>query len=340
MKKILLLTYFVVSIQCANAQTPSTCTIPQELTDAYDRDIKSLALKRMSAVNSPDLHLINIPQSWQDTIAEGLAAIMNAHSLPESDTVFNIYCVHDLTTPFQIYNDLLIQVDVSYPWTVAWQNLNAITGNPNIDTLVTRYGLSVSAFYDWSFADYALLHTDALLNIYSLIDSLVIVPGVISGEPDAIIGTAGKIVYDKIGNKRYYDFYFQFNDCFDGCDNYRKWQFKVNEDCSVDFLGASDWGVFGIDPLPEPVNCNIFTSLKENLYAKRLNIYPNPANGIITISDLKIGNTIVIYDASGRTIFKTKAQQSSIQINLTYKGVYILEAIIQGEITKQKFIIH
>jgi hypothetical protein len=193
MKNLALIILLLFSVVDFQAQTPSDCTVPYELIENYERDIKNLSMRRMMELNSPDFALISIPQAWQDTIAGGMAAIMNALSLPESDSVFNLYCVHDLTSPMQIYNEMLIQIDVSYPWTLAWQNLNALTGNSAIDAFVTRYGLTVTAFHDWSFGDYAVLHTDSLLNIYALIDSLVAVEGVISGEPNAFLALPEKL---------------------------------------------------------------------------------------------------------------------------------------------------
>ncbi|MDO8899094.1 MAG: hypothetical protein Q7V19_15695, partial [Bacteroidales bacterium] len=96
MKKIAILIILLISTVILQSQTPSDCTIPYELIENYERDIKNLSLKRMAELNSPDFALISIPQTWQDTIAGGMAAIMNALSLPESDSVFNLYCVHDL----------------------------------------------------------------------------------------------------------------------------------------------------------------------------------------------------------------------------------------------------
>lgn len=329
MKQFLFLLIVLSSSIGMKAQNPSDCTVPYELSTFYERDIKSLALKRMEQLNSSDRAFIRIPKAWQDTIAQGMAAILQAN-FAESDSVFNFYCVHDNTSPLQIYNGLLIQVDLSYPWTQAWQNLNTLTGNAYIDTLTSRYHLEVSEFFDWSFADYALLHTDSLWNIYALIDSLVIEPGIISGEPNALIGTAGKIVYDKIGENRYYDFYFQFNDCFDGCDNYHKWKFKVNEDCPVEYLGFEDFGFFGIEPLPPAVNCNIYTSLSNQPEQSSPNVYPNPTEGYFwleldSFSKYPVG--FEIFNILGSSIATGRIEEENQVINISDlpTGLYFIK---------------
>ena len=203
MKKLVLLLVVISIFDIVNAQTNDSPLLETE----YERDIKNLALRRMYQVQSPDTTIIRIPQYWQDTIAEGLVAILNASSIPERDTVFNLYCIHDNTNSIETFHSLLIQIDSSYAWTQAWQDLNSITGNAYIDSLVTRYDLNVDQFYNWSFGNYVLIHTDSLWNVYALIDSLKQEPGVIDGELNTMIGDAGKILYDKIGGDRYYSFY-------------------------------------------------------------------------------------------------------------------------------------
>lgn len=310
-------------------QNASSCSVPPELETAYERDIKTLAINRMQQLNSPDQHLIRIPKSWQDTIAQGLAAVLQA-GFEESDSVFNRYCVHNNTGPVQIYNGLLIQVDVSYPWTQAWQNLITLTGNAYIDTLTTRYHLNISAFYDWSFADYALLHTDSLWNVYALIDSLALEPGVLGGEPDAIFGSAGRITYTKTGDARFYEFTYQFNDCFDGCDNSHTWKFEVNPDCSVEYLGFEDFWVFDQLPLPPATNCNIYTDLDE-VTSSEERLFPNPASDLVFLSGFEpkfFPLHITVYNLLGQPIAEQTLEhaQQSIDVSNLATGLYLVRA--------------
>ena len=327
MKKLILLFIVLLPAFCTG-QVASSCIVPAQLYQEYKRDIKILALNRMYQLQSADTSLVQIPEVWQDTISEGLSAIFNATSIPERDSVFNLYCVHDNNDQHAIYNGMLIRVDTSYSWTHAWQNLNAITGNAFIDNIMTNYDVSVSQFFNWSIGNYALLHTDSFWNIYALIDSFKMDPAVISGEPDAIIGSAGHISYNKIGNDRYYNFFFEFSDCFDGCDNYREWQFRVNSDCSVDYLGYVDWGVFGILPLPTPINCNVFVSVDDELQSFNLKIFPNPATNMITIkngSESMETIDLALFDFTGRKVlevYKISGIENKIDISQFTSGIY------------------
>ena len=349
MKKVQFIIFFVLMVSNLRAQVPSSCSIPQEMVKAYDRDIAQLAVKHLYDYQSPDFSFVNIPQRHLDTIAEGLAAIYNATSIPESDSVFNLYCVHNHNGwPYQ-YDGFLVKVDTNYSWTDAWKNLNTNTGDPLMDTILTRYNLQIERFYSWSIGNIALLKPipdkDSSWNIYALTDSFELVPGVIYAEPNNFWGFPGKIVYDIVDRYRYYNFYFEFNDCFDGCDNYRKWMFRVDEHCSVEYLGFEEYGFFRISPLPPPSNCNLFTSVSENsILDNDWRIFPNPSNGHLQFStDIELidkGCKIEIYNISGERIYESMIEKPNLDINLSKyaSGIYLVK-FIDGQKNRVKKII-
>jgi hypothetical protein len=334
MKKNILL-FFLICTIAVKAQVPSSCSVPTALWTHYERDIKNLTLKRMYQMQTPDTALIHMPHAWTDTVAEGLAAIFNASSIPEVDSIFNLYCVHDVNDVYIAGNSIMVRVDLNYPWAQAWQNLSSMTGNAFIDTMMVRYDLQVTGFYNWTIGDYAILETDSIWNVYALTDSLETEPGVISGELNGMIGGAGHMSYNTIGADRYYEFYFEFNDCFDGCDNYHNWRFRVGPDCSVQYLGFIDWGFFGIQPLPPPLNCNTFVSVKENI-SSSFTVYPNPAVTATTVTlknKLQNKPVLLLYNVEGKEVKHiTGVTQSEINIEISdlNQGLYIFR-IYDGE---------
>lgn len=346
--KSLLLLVFALFVNSVGAQVQSSCTAPALLSKIYQRDVANMAITRMYSTNSPDTAFIKIPATQSDPVIGGLAAIFNATSIPERDSVFNLYCVHDLASAKQSYNSTLVGVDSNYSWTTSWKNLNPLTGIPGIDSLVTRYGLKVSQFYNWTIGNYALIETDSIINGYALSNKLSKIAGITSCEPNMFVGSAGRIEYSASGNTRYYNFYFEFNDCFDGCDNYHVWRFKVNADCSVEYLGYSDYGTFGIQTLPTPLNCNSFTSVKDLVKQNWFRTFPNPAKNSLTINWTK--NTgrpvdLMIYDVQGKEIRKvadiTNKTEFTIDISNYPAGQYIINLLDQnniiatGKITKE-----
>jgi len=313
-----------------NAQVPSSCSVPPELRDGYNKDIMQLATNYLDQIQSPDTIFVHPPQNVIDEISGGLAAILNANT-PESDTVFNLYCVRNLNGWPGDYAGFLVQVDTSVAWTHAWQNLITITGNSYVDSLTSQYALHIDNFYNWSFGNYAELGVDSAWNIMALMDSLRYAPGVIFVEPNFFVGQAGTITYEKTGSDRYFSFYFEFSDCFDGCDNYRRWDFKVDSACSIYYLGFTDWGFFGISPLPAPLNCNLF-DLVHTIPINNLKVYPNPAEDElrITLESHSI-NKITVYNLLGETILENipaQATSNEVVLNISnFKpGVYFVNA--------------
>jgi hypothetical protein len=329
MKNTIIAFLLATGINISHGQPiPASCDPLPALEAFYTWDVRNLTLRRMWELNSPDTALVSIPLQWQDTVMGGLAAVSNAFVLPERDSVFNLYCVHDLASSgIFITKEIMVFVDTSYSWTDAWQNLVTLTGDPQIDAIVTKYDLEVIDFSNFSFGNMALLATDSLWNVYALIDSLEMIAGVEYGEPNQLIGAAGRIIYSKEGNERYYTFWFQWNDCFDGCDNGHAWKFKVYEDCTVEFLGTEDWGVFGILPLPEPINCNVLTGTAEDeLPVNDYALFPNPVeNELVITGPIDEFAQVSIYDFTGKMIVQRSFYKTlSIGFSDFRPGIYLL----------------
>src|SRR6186713_678033 len=102
----------VLASTISNAQVASSCLPPPELVQGYNKDIMQLATNYLDQIQSADTIYVHPPQSVVDEITGGLAAILNAN-LPESDTVFNLYCVHNMNGWPGDYAGFLVQVDTS-----------------------------------------------------------------------------------------------------------------------------------------------------------------------------------------------------------------------------------
>lgn len=339
MKKWLLTLALAASGSIAMAQVQSSCTPPPQLVNQYELDVRNLALRRMFALHSPDTIQVTIPGAWKDTIMQGLAAIYNS-GLAESDTIFNKYCVHDLFPYPRAANRYIAIIDTNVAWTQAWRQLNSVTGNTFVDQFSVTHGITILEYQQWFTMNAIIFSTADHLHPMALADSLMMAPGIYSVEEDGMVGQAGSMFYTVNGTDRYYGFQFEFNDCFDGCDNLRRWNFKVTSDCQVEYLGYIDWGYFSIEPLPPALNCNMNVGIEPELPEDNWTVYPNPAGEWLHIQTPDAAEQITLTDLSGRTLISEQNTQS-VNVSHLSNGIYIVTVHTgQHELKRQVIVQH
>lgn len=324
-KKLITMLVVMIAISQVHSQIQSDCTIPPELITYYDRDIKNLAVCRLFETHSPDTALVKIPRGNIDTIAEGMASIFNALSVvPEIDSVFNLYCIHNKFGCLRDYDGYIVKVDLDYSWTNAWQNMQTLTGDPLMDTILVRYSLHLELFYP--FGSFAVIDSDSTWNPFALCDSLEIVPGVIYAERNSFGGDGHYIEYNIMSDEQYYIFSYKWGDCYAGCTCYYKWKFKVNSECQVTYLGVENTIGEYCPELPEPINCNLFTTATRSYYDNGFFIYPNPGKDKIFISIPNNNKTclLTLYSFNGNIVLERNISETKTQIDLSNlpSGVY------------------
>lgn len=248
-----------------NAQNYSGCEISPVLESNYGKDVKHLALKRIQETGSTYKDSIVIPQSFQDTIFGGLAAIYNLENSTARDTVFNTYKIHQYLT--LIDTAIYIGIYESTSWYSAWENLDIETENYLLDSLLNHYGFKLVHFS--SAIHYATLTTEQEINLDPLITKLETVSGIKYAEKVGIPGDGNTITYNIEENIRYYDFSYRFGDCPSGCSESMTYKFKVNEDCSVEYLGRVDY---------------LYNNIESTMAANKV-LFPNPAENFIKFSN-------------------------------------------------------
>jgi hypothetical protein len=258
MKKIVF--FFVVSAlaQYSYAQMPSDCTVSPVLQHYYERDVKHLALKRIYDLQSPARDSIIIPQIYQDTIWQAMAAVFNLTDFLPRDSVFDFYCIHQ-ELGYYMMNRIYVTISPSCSWYQNWHNLITTTGVPDLDTLLSTYGFTVTGF--WTINNTATLTTSQLINVRPVCDSIRTFSGVTYSEPVYPVGFGDEINYSITGPVRFLNFKLGYGDCFSGCIGSLTYQFKVYTDCSVQYLGSVL--VPSSYQLPDPSYCYITTNTGE-----------------------------------------------------------------------------
>ncbi len=103
-------------------------------------------------------------------------------------------------------------------------------------------------------------------------------------------------------------------------------------------LGA-DNGQKVSDALTAPASVNICTSINQLTSSNDLVVYPNPSNGVITISNLSYNSTIELVNILGETVYKEKvsADSKSVDFSSFAKGNYYLKMTsTEGKVTVKK----
>jgi len=279
MKKLIFLIIVVNSFQMLKAQIPSSCNVTPVLQTYYDRDVKHLALKRIYDQQSPAADSINVPVNYQDTVWQAMAAIFNLSDFQPRDSVFDIYCIHQFSSSYIFYN-IYVNIDTTCTWLQNWQNLITTTGVPALDSLLSKYGFTVTGYL--TLFNTASLTTSQTINVRPLCDSIATFSGVGYAEPIPQEGDGDKLTFTKTGTDRFLNFVIGDGDCMSGCTGHRTYKFQVIEDCSVNYLGS----YFQPDPafpFPPPVNCYITTGFANEKEISGFHIFPNPVETILNI---------------------------------------------------------
>lgn len=332
MKRIVVMLTFLF-LSCSTwAQLPSDCTVPDVLKSNYEFDVADLTFKWLHEIHSPDTSLIEIPQWAQEPIWEGLAAIYNRHDIIEIDSLFNKYCVHNSSANHNLlHHFLLVEIDTSFEWTRNWALLQTTTGIPALDSLLAKYGFAVDRYYAFPWGTTVELTTNQSINILPLCDSLVSFSGIIAAYPEGVIGDGSTIEFEYSDETRFYTFTLAWGDCPSGCTSFHVWKFKVNADCSIDFLGIENY--ISDSYYPQPKNCNLSDAVpRPSIPQPQVAIFPNPSDKYQTISTNLTGTlSFDLVDEFGQKILSgTFQNKTTLDLRTITHGLYFL--IIQNEI--------
>jgi hypothetical protein len=324
MKNVLM--FYIIGIQClyGYCQIISNCNVASELREAYDWDVSQLALNRIYETNSLYKDSIAVPEIIKDTIWEGLASIFNAYDIPERDSVFDIYCIHDYNCigPMQKVH---VTIDTLEDWTYHWKNHEIRTEYKELDDFLLKYNFQL-----WAFWPEIYLETTTYINLKVFIDSLKKFEGIIDAFNGGLTCCDNEIFYEKTYNAKYFtfDLSFVYGQFF--CPNDYIWKFKVDNECNVELI-ESKHIINDPDQVLSEVeikNCHITSGSKKAIYDNynQFIISPNPTYDYIKIKSKSFDHFyITIYDTQGK-ILRTDYFEQEIEISLKENkpGLYFI----------------
>src|SRR5882762_7612206 len=148
MRVSFLLTAAVILAACDTATAPRSVQssvddsrVPAELRAAYLEDANRMALRDLLANGFSE---VPIPQDAVQPYYDALVLVYNATALPARDTVVDVYRIHTIGPTTR---SLLLQLLGNETWVQRLARSEIPTGDPAVDTLLTRYSLSVGSVY-------------------------------------------------------------------------------------------------------------------------------------------------------------------------------------------------
>lgn len=213
--------------------------LPGAVREAYTEDAVRLAIRLLEAEQAPARHDVRPPATLVNTLLGALARV-HAFNHPARDTVVTVHRIH--TFPRPATREIMVRVDTAAAWTAAWRAGTAITGNPGVDSMVTRHGLTVRQFHYWTVTGpVAVLRSAEPLNAAALAARFAALPGVVWAEPNGVGGDGNDIRVTRQGAGWRLDYSIGWGDCPSGCINRRTWSFAAPGAAggAVQFLGVS-----------------------------------------------------------------------------------------------------
>lgn len=316
--KYILTLLFIFGCFLSQAQLiPSSCTAPDSVLQLYRRDAQGLALDRIIRFNSSFSDSVLVPDEWTDSILRAMVAVYNVTSLPARDSVVKFYKVHSYHSQMALKGHN-IAIDKTVPWLADVKAGIFPTRNDSVNKMMVRYGL-----YKYSFSEPA---GDPYAYVYFRSDSSCNVQGLDSEWNKiypmevyaSVYGEGSEIIVDTICSS-YVQLSYRYScgDCPSGCTVNRYWQFKVYNDCSVEYLGSKGSKVEGMDcivvavqPVEKPI----------------VSVYPNPFSDELIIKGLEREATYVITNIVGQEclsgILNVRAEINTAALKA---GVYFIK---------------
>jgi hypothetical protein len=215
---------------------PFSCDACSTVEAFFEQDALQLAA-RIMAEEPAYSNVVNIPANLTGPILDAIIAVYNAVDIPERNMVIECLNIHSF--PRVNTNSMLVFADPSFSWVQVLAGGGFPSGNGQIDQLFNTYGLTASSHMVPNGVIFTISSTNDL-NMTALAALFESVPGVTGTEQTAYDGDGPDITYQDFDAYSTLTFSFGWGDCPAGCVSRRNWRFRVNGDCSVEFL--NEWG--------------------------------------------------------------------------------------------------
>ena len=309
-----------------HAQEISSCEVPADFAEIYQKQVQILALDILWASGSEDTSSIRIPEEYSQPIMRALAGVYNSMYESEIDSIFRIYCINNKYDSKGYRSDAIyVSLDTSVAWTTLWENEIDSSGHAFIDSLLEGIDYAVDLFFKTT----VLIKFEEVINLKRLVSLLDTIHGVDFAEQTPFIGDVDRILHEQNFQNHYFHFFLGWGDCPSGCTEGRIWHFNADDqDCNVDYDGSELFSFNGIPSgSPQCLLSNSSVEKEENILA----IYPNPANDVLHLASDQPIHRIELYDVSGALVYSKSysSKEGELDISFLQRGIFFLK--VNGE---------
>ena len=141
MRFLVLLILLVLSTSVKSQIVPSSCAAPDSIIDAYKEDATLLTLRRIYWNGDSHKDSVIIPEDYIDTVLNAMIAVYNVASIPERDTVIDVFDIRPL---YDLgLHMFTLRADSGLVWMNQLEVGNLNTGFTELDNIITNYNFTI-----------------------------------------------------------------------------------------------------------------------------------------------------------------------------------------------------
>lgn len=246
MRSAALAVFFIVLIPACEQSSEPAVTDPEPTTmsqaqlsqlptatrQTIEYNALYLALREMHEDSLTRVSVVDIPAPLLEYYTNALAHVALAASIAASDSVREIR-----TMPRPEAHSLILYVEDAAPWMPAWKQGILSTGSAPLDSLITRYDLTLDRVRQtsWGYASVELLATQGK-NITALAPRFKGLEHIRDAWPNGIGGDGADVTAARDSAGVTLRYHIGWGDCPSGCIYEHAWIFRVANSGTVTLL--------------------------------------------------------------------------------------------------------